>query len=839
MLMEMTRDREQGGCNKETMKTIKKITALLLSILIMPVLSACATADQDDPLTGSVYLPEFVEFDLSALGIENINNGCCDGNSVYLLAEAMCEVEETDPVTGENYINYEFRTSIFRMSLDGGEVQELENYEPSAKEEEEVGRESYFYIEGIHTDADGGLWVTETVEEYIYDIPEDFDPLMDSIWNYEMIDSNRSQIRRRLDETGREVDRVETSGLEETLGIGDQGGYIGNIVMDRDSNFYVYAEVYSENGYETKIVMLDREMNRVFEIKERDLYGEMVLLGDGVVAMSSYVYDQLTGEGGQVLRTIDKSTGTWGAEYPMPVNAGRVYPGGGKYLFYYDNGDSLYGFDRESETGEKILTWSSADINRNDLSFFTILEDGRIAAMTRRWGDTGMEVELALLTEHDASVLENQTVLTYATMYLGYEMRERIIDFNKSQTACRIEIRDYSEFNTQDDFNAGLTKLNTEIIAGKVPDILDTNGLPIHQYGGKGLLEDLWPYIENDEDLGGREAVMQEVLQASEQDGRLYRLFNSFTIRTAVGASRVVGDKLSWSLDDLNRALDSMPEGCAIFSEGDTKESMLSSIMAMQMENFVDFQSGECSFDSEEFISLLEFCNRFPLKFDWNSVDWDEYEDETDRISAGRQLLSMETLYDLQYIQVQQHIFGGEITYVGYPREDGGIGSSFVVEEGLAMSTTCKDKEAAWSFIRELILPQSSPEEERFYFNGWGFPVNRQDFDRLAQQYMTPQYMLDENGEPLLDENGEPIEMSQGGMGFGDGTMIELYATTEEQYEQIMALYHAIDTVYTYDEKIYSIVRDVALRYFNDDLTVQEAADQIQSRVKIYVNENL
>ena len=119
------------------------------------------------------------------------------------------------------------------------------------------------------------------------------------------------------------------------------------------------------------------------------------------------------------------------------------------------------------------------------------------------------------------------------------------------------------------------------------------------------------------------------------------------------------------------------------------------------------------------------------------------------------------------------------------------------------------------------------------------FPVNKQDFDCLARRYMTPQYMLDENGEPMLDENGEPIEMSQGGIGWGDGTMLELYATTQEQYDQIMELYRSIDTVYTYDEAIYSIVRSVALRYFNDDLTVNEAVDQIQSRVKIYVNENL
>jgi len=188
---------------------------------------------------------------------------------------------------------------------------------------------------------------------------------------------------------------------------------------------------------------------------------------------------------------------------------------------------------------------------------------------------------------------------------------------------------------------------------------------------------------------------------------------------------------------------------------------------------------------------------------------------------------------------MQTFIFGGDITSVGYPREDGGVGSSFVLEGGMAMSTTCKDKEGAWAFMRQLLEPQSTEDGERFYYRGWGFPVNRQDFDRMAEQYMTPEYILDENGEPMLDENGEPMEYSQGGMGWGNGMYMEIYSTSQEEYDQVMELIDAIDSVYSYDEKLFSIIMDVAQRYFNGDITVEAAADQIQSRVKINVNENL
>lgn len=825
-------------------KRWRRLAALFLAACIPLGLSACGK-QTDDTLSGTVYIPEFLEFDLDGWDLQYVSNGCCDGTNVYILGEVGRENEVTDPDTGDTYTDYEYITTLFRLPLDGGTAVQMENFVPLSEgiSETTYDRESYSYIDSIRVDQDGALWVKESLEEYIYDVPEDFDPETDYMWNYDMLENRSVSVQRRLDETGAEVERVDTEDLQEKLGVSDQNGYVGSTLTDREGNTYAMVEVYSDSGYESKIVVLDPEMNRLFEVKGDNLWGQLILLGDGSVGINTYKYNQLTGEGGEYLRVIDKKTQDWSeTEYPMPVNVGSVYTGSGKYLFYYDNGDSLYGYHADKGAGEKLLSWSSADINRSDLEFFTFLEDGRVVAMTRSWGEDGMEMELAVLTEQDASVLADRTTLTFATMYLSYDMRERIIDFNKSQLDYRIEIRDYSEFNTSEDYSAGLTKLNTEIIAGQVPDILDTSGLTIRQYGANGLLEDLWPYIEQDEEIGGREGVMEKVLKAAEQDGKLYQVFNGFNIRTVSGAADVVGDRMSWTLEDLMNALDSMPEGCTIFGDGDTKSSMLSNVMAMQMDNFVDWTTGECYFDSEGFISLLEFCNTFPLTFDWSGYDYEDYESEYSRVMNGTQMLMTEYIYSFQELQISRKLFGGSVSYVGYPREDGGVGSSFVADDGLAISSICKDKEGAWSFVRQILLPQSNEEDVEngyFYFDGWGFPVNRQDFEAQAKVAMTPDYMLDENGDPMLDENGDPIEYSQGGIGWGSGEMIELYSASQEDYDQFMKLYETIDTMYSYDEKVYAIVQDVAQRYFNDDITVEAAADQIQSRVKLYVNENI
>jgi hypothetical protein len=51
----------------------------------------------------------------------------------------------------------------------------------------------------------------------------------------------------------------------------------------------------------------------------------------------------------------------------------------------------------------------------------------------------------------------------------------------------------------------------------------------------------------------------------------------------------------------------------------------------------------------------------------------------------------------------------------------------------------------------------------------WSFPINSEAFEEKAKKAMTPQYQLDEKGQPMLDENGNKIEQSTGGYGDEDG----------------------------------------------------------------------
>ena len=107
----------------------------------------------------------------------------------------------------------------------------------------------------------------------------------------------------------------------------------------------------------------------------------------------------------------------------------------------------------------------------------------------------------------------------------------------------------------------------------------------------------------------GREAVMEHVLECAQQDGKLYMVFDTFVMNSVVGSKAVVGDRISWTLNDLRAALATMPEGCAIFSPYSTKLETLRNIIYADLGSYVDWENGACSFDSEEFKDVLSFCN--------------------------------------------------------------------------------------------------------------------------------------------------------------------------------------------------------------------------------------
>ena len=106
-----------------------------------------------------------------------------------------------------------------------------------------------------------------------------------------------------------------------------------------------------------------------------------------------------------------------------------------------------------------------------------MLSDSRVAALMQDWSTDPTTYQLIVLHRVDASEIKEKKVLTLACMYLDWNLRSMIVEYNKTNDEYRINVVDYSEYATDDDYNAGVTKLTTEIISGSVPDIFLTLSL--------------------------------------------------------------------------------------------------------------------------------------------------------------------------------------------------------------------------------------------------------------------------------------------------------------------------------------------------------------------------
>ena len=553
-------------------------------------------------------------------------------------------------------------------------------------------------------------------------------------------------------------------------------------------------------------------------------------------------------ENGQYFVPIDLETKDWGEKVKLPPNVGSILPGDDAYDFYYTYNNNIYGYAAKTDTKEKLVDWLACDVDTNNMSGYAMLSDSRVAALMQDWSTDPTTYQLIVLHRVDASEIKEKKVLTLACMYLDWNLRSMIVEYNKTNDEYRINVVDYSEYATDDDYNAGVTKLTTEIISGSVPDIFLTSNLPIDKYAAKGVIADLNTFMDGGNGLS-RDYFVPQVMSALEKDGKLYELPTSFSVQTAYALSSIASQYDTWNVAAVQDAMTQLQEGATVFSNGWTKNTALSNCLSRNLSAFVDWTTGKCEFDSEAFQQLLAFCNSFPAETSDGdgaiayassadiAVDVAMWESDATRITNGKQLMSTTGMYSFDSYIWNVYAIRDKITFTGYPTEDGS-GSSFELQMPMAISSVTKYPDAAWDFVCSIIKKMNTIDENNYYY---GFPISQAAFDAEMTDIMTEQYQLDENGEQVdWDGDGEPDKAIRGSyetMENGETVYKDVYALTQEDIDQILGVINSTRSVYDYDQEILDIITDEVAAYFAGDKDVQTTANMIQSRVNLYVQE--
>ena len=839
------------------MKTKRMLALLLAALMIVGLFAGCSKDETKDPgktdpgnslidqtkpsQTTAKYAYKADYFDLAVPdGVQYVNQICAAGTTLYLTASMQGEeITNTDPDTGETWSYYDSRLGVLTIDPDTGICTELSNLQlPEVPEGAEGGVNCYNMIGSD----DGTLWMLVNVYATQYELPDDFDPNTDSKWNYPSTDINGSYLMH-IAADGSTIASLDLSDTNNEDNEDGMSGSLSFFAVDAAGNLYVsdYNNIY----------VLDAEGNVQFKLDGSQYNGSLCRLNAQQVGVMWYNYTDdvnAADENGQYFVPIDLETKDWGEKVKLPSNVWSILPGDDAYDFYYTYNNNIYGYAAKTDTKEKLVDWLACDVDTNNMSGYAMLSDSRVAALMQDWSTDPTTYQLIVLHRVDASEIKEKKVLTLACMYLDWNLRSMIVEYNKTNDEYRINVVDYSEYATDDDYNAGVTKLTTEIISGSVPDIFLTSNLPIDKYAAKGVIADLNTFMDGGNGLS-RDYFVPQVMSALEKDGKLYELPTSFSVQTAYALSSIASQYDTWNVAAVQDAMTQLQEGATVFSDGWTKNTALSNCLSRNLSAFVDWTTGKCEFDSEAFQQLLAFCNSFPAETSDGdgaiayassadiAVDDAMWESDATRITNGKQLMSTTGMYSFDSYIWNVYAIRDKITFTGYPTEDGS-GSSFELQMPMAISSVTKYPDAAWDFVCSIIKKMNTIDENNYYY---GFPISQAAFDAEMTDIMTEQYQLDENGEQVdWDGDGEPDKAIRGSyetMENGETVYKDVYALTQEDIDQILGVINNTHSVYDYDQEILDIITDEVAAYFAGDKDVQTTASMIQSRVNLYVQE--
>ena len=520
------------------------------------------------------------------------------------------------------------------------------------------------------------------------------------------------------------------------------------------------------------------------------------------------------------VQTVDLQSGVLGEKTSLVFNYYRYQIMNGLYYDIYLADDyGVYGYNIGDAEITKLMDYISSDFASNYLYEISFVDENSFVAYY--YGDEGGKLSRFIKVAPEEVI--DKTELTLGCYYLEPDVKSKIIEFNKNHTDYRINIKDYSMYDTIDDYTQGITRLNADIVAGDVPDIMVLNtNMPVESYAAKGIFANLYDFLENDTELK-KEDLLPNVLEALSLNGELYRIAPSFGVNTFAAKTADVGEETEWRMEDALALLASKPEGTNLLSEM-TASSFMYYTMWICGEQYVDWENGQCHFDSDGFMKILEYANTLPREIEYTAIMDDEsyWKEMEAQYRNGKTILCLQYLSGFRdYAYVKQAVFGEDITLVGFPSQEGS-GAGLNINTTMSISALSKHKDMAWEFIK-LFFTKENQDNMSYYF-----PMRISSLKKLEEKAWEKPYYIDDDGNKQEYDDYYYI----GGM------EIPAVPLTQEETGEFIEYLMSLDKLCVYNEALNNIITEECESYFAGQKTAQEVADIIQSRAKIYVSEN-
>lgn len=516
----------------------------------------------------------------------------------------------------------------------------------------------------------------------------------------------------RFDSEGRNLTTVD---ITREMG---RGSYVGDMAVDGQGRIYVFTSEYLEDGdpgiwlytdegrYHGMVYFGTSEIVRVKGTIQGEDDRFYVCIGKGenpdhcTMLEVDFEGKRLT----EVDAEFPNIDGLCKVEEPAAESAwsggnSASQTGGtaGKYdILLYDE-KCVYGYGFPSDGGsqdpEELFAWADSDINGYFVENLELLEDGRYYATVEDWENEDRNIVLLRKTKAEDVVPRRNMVL--AAVNTGSSLTALAVKFNRSQEQYHLELKNYDS----------LTDLYNAILTREAMDLIDLSGVNVEILLRQGVFEDLRPFLEQSELLAPSD-FLEGILDTYTFDGTLVGIPDSFTLRTVAGDRALLGGEVGLTLEGLLEIAKDNPQALPVGEV--TKNEMMQYLMMFNQDTFIDWETGECRFDSSQFQEALEFVNLFP-----DSLESLPGEDSLPRkIHDGQVLFAIADIQRPGNIQRYEGMFGETMACVGFPTADGSGGTLLFPGNAFGITAMSQYKEGAWKFIESVLDPKEEEQME-------------------------------------------------------------------------------------------------------------------------------
>lgn len=762
-------------------KNWKKGLVFLLAVTAALTVAGCKKKEEQTNQTRKefYYVPEFRELDLPYDGIDRM---AIDGDNAFITASSW---DETGGKKG-----------LYRYNLVTGESSEL----PFSMGDNK-------YVSDMKIASDGNLFMI----------------VSGSI----MLDSEGNEIPAEEAEEAMEKEQVTFKNAIELWEISASDGSLLNqadltgLFEDSDNAYVQYTaiddkdNIYLSSG-DSQIYLVDKKGTALGSIAIDEWVNGLYVTKEGKVYLNQW------GAEGPELYPVDVQTKSLGTPIKSEIfsynSYNQMFYKGKETDFLVSNAKGVYTYSVENDKKTELFDWLDADINSDTVQEVAELSDGRFFVMLRDYDVERTEYSIAYLTKTPAAEMVEKKELLYGTMWLNQDMRKNIIDFNKSSQEYHLSVKEYAE----NDYQEALVQFNNDVTGPNCPDIIGLDSINFSQYAGKGVFEDLYPYMEKDGVK--QEDYLENILKAYEADGKLYGILPQFMVSTTAAKASNVGNAEGWNLSEMLDFVESK-EAENVFQYG-SRLSIFYYCIYNNIDEFIDWETGKCTFDGEDFSRVLEFAAKFPEEPNYENNG----EGISAKLRADKILLMQTSVSSVQEYQMMNGLFGENITFIGYPNAErkGNLIQS-VNGGAMAVSAKSKNKDGAWAFVKTLLSEEYQDGLIKGYGN-FGFPIKKSSLEKQFKKDMTPEY--------YEDENGKKVEQPKTTWGYDDFEM-KIYAATQEEIDAVKAMIASAEKISgSVSDELMNIITEETAAFFKGQKNVKDTADIIQNRIQIYVNEH-